>query len=275
MPGAFKLLRSAIGILLRNWRVFLGISLVYGVLNFVLVQGFAVQSLGDSKVALEQAAQGSFGWFTNGASLFAVLLGSASGNGNPGSDVYQVSMQLIVSLAIIWSLRQMYAGHKVRIRDGFYQGVYPLVPFMLVLVVTILQALPATAGIYLYELVSNNGIAVSAPEQILWALVAFLAVLLSLYMMCSSAMALYVVSLPNMTPIAALRSARQLVQFRRWAVLRKVLFLPVVLLLITAVIVIPVIILYTPAAPWVFLALSMFALPIIHSYLYTLYRSLL
>jgi hypothetical protein len=106
-------------------------------------------------------------------------------------------------------------------------------------------------------------------------MVAFLAVLLSLYLICSSIIALYVASLPNMTPLAALRSARQLVQFKRWAILRKILFLPVVLVLGAAIILIPIIILYTPAAPWAFLVLSMFILPIVHSYLYALYRSLL
>jgi hypothetical protein len=275
VPGAYKLLRAAIGVLVRNWWVFIGISLIYGILNFVLVQGFAVQGLGDSKTVLEQSTHGGLSWLTNGASLFAVLLSSAGGGDSAGADVYQVSMQLIVSLAIIWTLRQIYAGRKVGIRDGFYQGIYPLVPFLLVLVVILLQLLPAAAGVYLYEMVSNNGIAASPPEQILWALVAFLSVLLSLYLVCGSIMALYVVSLPNMTPLAALRSAKQLVLFKRWAVLRKILFLPVILLLVGALILIPVIVIITPAAPWVFLALSMFILPIIHSYLYALYRSLL
>lgn len=275
VPGAFTLLRGAIRLLIQHWWVFLAISLIYGVLNFILVQGFAVQNLGDSKATLQEVAHGPFGWFINGASLFAVLLSSAGGGGNAGADVYQVVMQVLVSLAIIWTLRQIYAGNKVGVRDGFYQGMYPLVPFLLILIVILLQSLPAIGGVYLYEIVNNNGIAASAPEQILWALVAFLSVLLSLYLVCSSIMALYVVSLPNITPLAALRSAKQLVQFKRWAVLRKMLFLPVVILLVGAFILIPVILIWTPAAPWVFLVLSMFVLPVMHSYLYALYRALL
>jgi hypothetical protein len=275
VPGAFKLLRRAVGILARNWKLFLLVSLIYGLLNFVLVQGFSAQNLGDIKDSIGDAGGGSLSWAIQGTSMFAYLLSTAGTGSNPGASVYQVMMQVVVSLAIIWALRQLYAGRKVRVRDGFYQGVYPLVPFLLVLVVIVLQAIPAALGIWLYSIVNSNGIAASSVEQILWAIVAFLAILLSLYWICASIMALYVVSLPNMTPLAALRSAAQLVRFRRWAVLRKLLFLPVVLLLAGAFVLIPVILLSTTVAPWVFLVVAMFALPIVHSYLYALYRSLL
>jgi hypothetical protein len=275
VPSAFKLLRRSVGVLARNWKLFLLVSLVYGLLNFVLVQGFSAQNLGDIKDSIGDAGGGSLSWAIRGTSMFAYLLSTASAGSNPGASVYQVMMQIIVSLAIIWMLRQLYASRKVRMRDGFYQGMYPLVPFLLVLVVIVLQAIPATLGIWLYSVVNSNGIAASSVEQILWAIVAFLAILLSLYWICASVMALYVVSLPNMTPFAALRSAIQLVRFRRWAVLRKLLFLPIVLLLVGALVMIPVILLSTAVAPWVFLVVAMFALPVVHSYLYALYRSLL
>ena len=73
----------------------------------------------------------------------------------------------------------------------------------------------------------------------------------------------------------ALRSARQLVRYRRWTIMRKFIFLPVAVLFIGAVLIIPLIIYATPLAEWTFFALTMLALAVIHSYVYNLYRELL
>jgi hypothetical protein len=94
-------------------------------------------------------------------------------------------------------------------------------------------------------------------------------------MLASSLFALYIVTLPGMTPIRALRSARGLVRYRRWTVIRKILWLPLLLLLVAAVIMLPIIIWLTAVAQWVFFILSMFALLAVHSYMYALYRELL
>ena len=152
--------------------------------------------------------------------------------------------------------------------------MYPLIPFVLVLMVIGLQLVPLLVGSALYSAVINNGIAVMAIEKIIWAIGCFLLALLSLYMICSSIFALYIVTLPDMTPFKALRSARQLVLHRRWTVLRKVLFLPVALLIIAALIMVPLVILLTPLAQWIFFALTMFGIAIVHSYMYNLYREL-
>jgi hypothetical protein len=97
----------------------------------------------------------------------------------------------------------------------------------------------------------------------------------TVYMLCSTLFALYIVTLPNTTPMAALRSSRQLVLHRRWTIVRKLLFLPVALIALTAVIVTPLIIFAAPIAPWVFFGLSTLLLPVVHAYLYSLYRSML
>jgi hypothetical protein len=58
-------------------------------------------------------------------------------------------------------------------------------------------------------------------------------------------------------------------------VMRKVLFLPLLLLLIAAAIMLPIIIWLAPLARWVFFILTMSVLAAVHGYLYTLYRELL
>jgi len=123
--------------------------------------------------------------------------------------------------------------------------------------------------------VISNSIAVSGIEQFAWGLFFFMLALLSLYMLSSSLFALYIVTLPDMTPMKALRSARELVRNRRWIVLRKIIFLPLALLVLGGLVVIPVILIWAPAAQWIFFIGTMVALAITHSYMYSLYRELL
>ena len=78
-----------------------------------------------------------------------------------------------------------------------------------------------------------------------------------------------------MTPFKALRSARQLVRGRRLAVLRKLLFLPLALFVIAIIIMVPVILVVAPVAQWLFFFLTMCALVVVHTYMYTVYRELL
>jgi hypothetical protein len=276
LPSAFTILKSSLAILKQDWKLFLTITLIYGALTVVFVRGFGGSlNLTELKDALKSGLEGSEGNLLTSITLFGYLLGSAGAANSPTGGVYQTLLVIVVSLVTIWALRQVYASHKIRARDAFYKGTYPLVQFTLILLVISLQLLPLIFGSWLYSAAVSNGIAVTGLERFVWAILAFLLALLSLYLICSSLFALYVVTLPDMTPMKALRSARQLVLYRRWTVLRKILFLPLMLLIVGALIMIPLILVFTPAAEWIFFLLSMAVLIIVHTYMYTLYRELL
>lgn len=276
LPNVLSLTRQTALLLWRHRRLFAGIVIVYGLLNLILVQGLASSSdVSGLKDTLNLAITGHLHELASGLAVFAVLVGSAGNGSSDTAGAYQVFLVLLASLAIIWALRQVSAGAQLRIRDAYYRGIYPLVPFMLVVCVIGLQLLPLIFGTGLYNIVVSNGIAVHAIERILWGGFALLLSALSLYWVCSSLFALYIVTLPDMTPMKALRSARELVRYRRLQILRKVLWLPVILLAAAAVIMVPIIIWITPAAQWIFFILTMFSVAAIHAYMYTLYRELL
>lgn len=278
LPGAFQLFRSSVVILAKHWKLFAVVTLIYSALNIVLVQGlqFATGGVSESKSMLDEMFAGSWGQLASSLTIFMSFLGSVGEtSGGPTAGVYQFMLTLFISLAVIWLLRQVYAGNVVRARDGFYRGMTPLVQFVLVLLVVGAQLIPMALGVLLYTTVTSTGVAATGLEQFLWAILAFLLSLVSLYMITSSIFALYVVTLPDMTPMRALRSARELVANRRWMVMRKVLFLPFAMVVTTAIIVVPLILFVTPLAAWVFMALSMVFLPFVHSYLYALYRAML
>ena len=276
LPNAFRLFKQSLVPLKTHPKLFFGITIIYGLLTIILVRGIGGGlNLTEIKDTFKEGFEGEFSSLATGVTLFSYLVGSAGSSSSETGGVYQTLLIIIVSLAIIWSLRQLMAHNVVRVRDSFYKGMYPLVPFISVLLVITLQMIPLLVGSWLYSTVVNNAIAVTTPEKLIWLLLFLLMAVLSLYMICSSIFALYIVTLPDMTPMKALRSARQLVLHRRFLVLRKVLFLPLALLLLAAIIIIPLIIFVTPLAEWVFFALSMFVLAIIHSYVYALYRELL
>lgn len=276
LPGALRILTLSIKRLAEAKKLYLGIILVYGLLTIVFVRGFSGSlNLQELKTNLSHLFAGKWGNLSVGVTLFGLLLGNASGGTSAASGTYQSLFLIVVSLVMIWSLRQVQAGNKVGVKEAFYNGLYPLIPFLLVLIVIGLQLIPLLIGSALYSLVINNGIAVTFIEKAVWGLLFATLSLLSLYMVSSSLFAIYIVTLPDMTPMKALRSARELVRYRRWSVLRKVVFLPVALLVGAAIIFIPLILIYAPAAQWIFFACVMASLAIIHSYLYTLYRELL
>lgn len=276
LTGSFRLMAKSLKLLQQHWRLFLVITIIYGVLSIILVRGIGGGlDLSSLKESLKNGVEGQYSQLATGTILFSYLIGSSGSSANPDAGTYQTLLVVLMSLVVIWALRQVLAGQAIKARDAFYKGTYPLVQFILILLVISVQLLPLLIGAWIYAAVIGNGLASSGPEKLLWLVIFFALAVASFYMVSSSIFAAYIVTLPDMTPLKALRSARALVRNRRWAVIRKVLFLPVAVFVIGAVIMIPLILVVTPAAEWIFFALSMCSLVIVHSYMYNLYRELL
>ncbi|HUP26527.1 MAG TPA: hypothetical protein VM124_02690 [Candidatus Limnocylindrales bacterium] len=278
LRGAFRLLVGSTGFLFKRWKLFGGIALVYLILTIVFVKGFGVTSnISQLRDTVQGLFQGSTAGLATGFTLFSVLLSNANSTSSDVAGAYQSMLLLVISLVLIWALRHALADKKthITIRDAFYKGLYPLVPFLLVLLVIGLQLVPMLIANFLYAAVFQGGLAVSPIEQGLWAVLLILLVVLSLYMVSSSVFALYIVTLPDVRPLQALKSARDLVRHRRLVIMRKVLFLPVALLVLAALIIVPVIMVSPVVAEWLFFGLSMLAVAIVHSYMYHLYREML
>lgn len=274
LGGSIRRFWSSLGVVKRHWKLFGGISLVYLVLTVVLVKGGGSSlDVTQLKDLLGQTLK--TGSLATGLTIFGVLIGNADSAASAVAASYQSMLLVTVSLAVIWALRQTTAGIMVGVRDAFYKGLYPLAPFLLVILAIGVQLIPLLLSTVVYGAVFRAGLAVAVLEKALWLLLMFLLVLWTLYMITASIFSLYIVTLPDMRPMRALRSARDLVRYRRWTVMRKVLFLPFALLLTGAVIMLPVILLLPVIAEWVFFALTMMALVVVHAYMYSLYRELL
>ena len=273
--GSFRLSWQVLQTLRRFWKPLGGIVLVYLILNIIFASGLSNLSstVGNVKDDLN-SAKGSSSQLFHALGGFSSLVGSAGTNSSQASSVLQSVLIVLESLVIIWALRQLLAGKTIRVKQAYYQAMTPLIPFLLVIAVIIAQLLPLTLGTAALALVLSsisNGAVVTVVFAVLFG---FLAAW-SIYMVSGSIFALYIVTLPDMQPRQALRSARNLVRFRRWSIMRRVIFLPLAVFALMAVVVIPLILFVSPVVAPVFFLLSMVAILFVHTYLYSLYRGLL
>jgi hypothetical protein len=276
LPNVIRLTKQTLHLLIDNWKVVGGIVLIYGLLTVILVRGLnGGTNVNELKQQFSSLSSGAFGHVAAGFSVFALLLTSSNSASGDTAGAYQTLLLLIVSLAIVWVFRQRFNNVTVKIRESFYNGMYPLIPVVLVLLVVALQLLPLLIGVWLFSIFVQSGIATNGIEQLGCGVLLIIGASLTFYMLCSSLFALYIVTLPGMAPLKALRSARELVRYRRWQIIRKLLFLPLVLLIAGSLIMLPFILFAAVIAQWVFFLLTMAVLAAINGYMYVLYRELL
>ena len=277
MPNVIELSKGALVVLWRQrWTIIL-ILISYGLINFAIAQGFSSGlSVTSAKSQLSSLFHGQLYGLGGNLSVYALMLGSFGGSSSGGSGLgYSMLLAIIASLAIIWVLRNSANNVGASLRDAFYKGMYPIIPFLAVLLIIGMELLPMIAGISIYVTAINDAVAVTALEKLLFIVIMIALALPTIYWLSSSIIALYIVTLPNMTPIKALRSAKDLVRKRRFLIIPRLAFLPIALFIVSSLIVLPFIAWAAPAAPWVFIIISLLMLALTHSYLYNLYRELL
>ncbi|MBW3568978.1 hypothetical protein KY385_02505 [Candidatus Parcubacteria bacterium] len=276
LPGIYRLFKQTLRLLLNNKKLFFGIITVYILLSLILVSGLSsFTDFFETKQKLDEGLAGEVSGLGASLTLLGVLLSSGGNAGSEAGGVYQLFITLIASLALIWAIRQVSAGEKVGVKQAFYRGLYPFTQFVLVACVIVLQLIPFLIGNFLLTTAMAGSIAITPIEKSFFIILFLLLSLLSLYMVLSSVFALYIVTLPDMTPVKALRSARDLVLHRRFSVALRLLGLPVLSFLFFVILVLPLIYFLPFLAVLVFLILSGLMLYFFHAYTYNLYRALL
>jgi hypothetical protein len=273
LPGVRQLLRKTGRLLWANKRPLLVLVALYFILNLALVRNFTSPlNVGDVKEQLNEYVGGDASRMETTAAIFGQLV--TTGN-ETSSGLSQAILLVVFGLAIVWLFRQSAAGNAPTAKEALYKGMYPLVPFLLILFLMFLEFLPAIIGSALYGATVGSGIAATGFEVVIWTLLASLLVILTLYLLFSSLFSLFVVTLPDVTPLKALRSARQLVFSRRPSILLRLLILPLLFILVLVIIVVPAIYFAASFAPWLYFLLSIFGALFVHAYLFTLYKELL
>ena len=276
VESAWRITRASLKLVWHFRLVFSAILLIYAVVYFILVEGLSIPSSASSLSSqFNLLFHGRFSDLASSLKVFSTLISNNATASSPGASAYQVFLVVIVSLAIIWSLRQIYNNLNFRARDSYYKGMYALIPFILILLLIAVELLPLVLATTLYNIVINGSVANGLLVDIIWIIPLAAMALLSLYLVSSSIFAVYIVTLPDMTPVKALKSANQLVKKRRLLVMRKVLYLPLAMLVVAAVILLPFILVFPAAAEPIFIILVLISIVFSHTYLYNLYRELI
>ncbi len=275
IPGSWHIFKKARQLIWQNKSTLLVLLIIYLALNLVFVRGFASPlNVAEVRETITTSLGKDVSKTATTATIFTQLLGT-SGATTEAASIYQALMLILFSLALIWVFRQSALGKKPSAKQALYNGMYPLVQFLLVLIVLFLQTLPAIFGSDMYSATVTSGIAANGYEKAVWTLLAASLILLTCYMLFSSLFALVIVTLPEMTPLKALRSSRQLVFSRRLSIFRKLLFVPLISLLTLIIIVVPAIYFIAPLAPWLYFALTVVAFVFVNAYMFCLYKEML
>lgn len=289
MPGYIAFTKEVWQVLWRNKSIFGLLVGVYALISGVLV-GMASQSTYTQIGGLIRETGGDIfqGNFGNISEAGMLLLASLSGGINPNlSESQQLISGLLVLMiwmTTVWLLRALLAGHTPKLRDGLYSAGAPIVPTFILAVFAILQLVPAAVAAIGISAAMPTGLVSSGVEAMLfWAVVALL-LLLSLYWLTSTIIALVVVTLPGMYPFYALKTANELVVGRRPRIILRIVWLIVTTVLAWGIIMIPIILFdawlkglwqpieWLPIVPVSLLVCSSVSVVWIASYVYLLYR---
>lgn len=262
LPGSFKLTWQSLVFIRKFWKPLGGIVLVYTILNLIFASGL---------LSGAGSVINGGGKLADALNAYGALIASG-GSGN--APVMQTVLLIIESLVIIWALRHLFSGENIGVKQAYYHSTFPLIPFVIVLFIILLQLLPLTIGSTILTLILSTVSGSGAVDMIAGLLFVLLSAW-SIYMVSSSVFALYIVTLPDMHPRAALRSAKNLVRFRRLPLVRKILFLPLFIIVLMGMVIVPLILFANFLVSPAFFALSMLAILFAHTYLYSLYKGLL
>lgn len=289
LPGYIAFTHEVINHLWTHRRVFGALILTYMLATAVLV-GIASQAIFTELAStLEETSSNIFqgGWGEIGKAGLLLITG-ISGNFSPQlSEAQQLLAALLFLMAwlsSVWLIRAQMAGGTPRLREALYSSGAPIVSTVIVSLLVLVQMIPAAIGIIAYSAALTTDFFSTGVLAMVVGLVAFLLIVLSLYLITSSFFAMIVVTLPGMYPWQALRTAGDLVIGRRLRILLRLIWGALIAMLAWVIIMLPIILL----ASWLQASFEQFAwIPIVpislafvaaastvfmSAYIYILYR---
>lgn len=289
LPGYFAFTSYVLKTLRKYWKIFLLLTIL-SVIFTALMVGIMSQDNYQTISDTLNATTGSFftgGWGQIGkASL--LFLSSITGGFSSSLTELQQALSIVILLftwlTSVWLLRNLLAGHKVKLRDGLYGAGSPVIATFIVALILLIQMLPFALALIAYGAASATGLLAGGVEAMIFWIAAGLLTLLSIYWITSTIFALVIVTLPGMYPFKAIKLSGDLVVGRRLRIMLRLIWMIISTLLVWAVILIPIIIFdswikgiwssisWLPTVPVVVLILSTLTTIWVSSYVYLLYR---
>ena len=284
-PGVKATFRETFSFIKKHRRVIFGIAGIYALLYIALVRGvgggldFAALKADITNSMNLLIKDGSVSNVTTVLGLVMTLAVNPTGGQelSVAATFYQAILLVIFVLAMIWALRQLHAGKSISVKDAYYKGMYPLVPFILIVCYISVQLIPLIFANIVLGVIrdSDTPVALTVAEQALWGIFWFLMMLATVYMVVGSLFALIIITLPDMTPLKAMQGAYDLLRFRRLTVIRRLVVLLAVALLAMAIIMLPALLWAVRLASLLYVLWSVLVLTLVINFLFVMYRRML
>lgn len=290
LPGYFAFTIEVSQLLWQRKRVFI----ILGIIFLALTVAFGLlgsQSLYTQLTDVLTATEpdGMFEGVVGEVNKAGLLLLSIASAGltvelSEGQSIAAVFFSLYLWLTVVWLLRNILAGKKVKVRDGVYSAGAPIVSTLLMFLILLIQLVPAALSIIVVTAGVQTGFIHEGVASMAAGLALLLIVVASLYWVVSTFFALVVITLPGMYPFRALAVAGDLVVGRRLRLLYRILWLIVTVVSWWVVIMIPIILLdsvlksqfdqiaWVPFVPVAVLIMTTFTIIWVATYIYLLYR---
>ena len=246
VPGLMHHAVDSFRILTKNWKLFVPLVIFAVVFNCFLVGIMSEESY----VTFQEALDGSGYTALNSGNLAkaGLLLVSTITSGGLSSGltevqiVFAVIIFLLIWLITIYLCRHILAGKKVKLRDGFYNALTPLISTFVILFVAFLQAIPIFVLVIAYSAAVQTDFLSTPFYALVFFIFASLLILLSAYLLSSTFIALIAVTAPGLYPLPALRTASDLMAGRRIRFIIRLIFLILVVALVWVIIMLPIIV---------------------------------
>lgn len=292
VPGIMYHAFSTFKMIFKNWKIFLPFLLLIIVLSIVFVGLMNEASYQRFQEVLdettEQAGYSDIGYFAKAGLLLitTVTTGGLSSDKNEAGTFFMILIFLVIWLTTIFIVRHRLAGHKIKLRDGLYNAMTPLVSTLVVFMVALVQCIPIFFLIVVYSVALQTEFLTAPFYALLFFIFAAIMVLTSGYLLSSSLMALVAVSAPGLYPMKALRVASDLMMGRRVKFILRLVALIFILAITWIVVMLPLIMIdlgfknfewasNIPFVPFCLLTMTCFTGIYVTVYLYLYYRWML
>ncbi|MBQ3309793.1 hypothetical protein IJG78_03935 [Candidatus Saccharibacteria bacterium] len=246
-PGLLSHAIRSFKLVFTNWKLFIPLIIIMVILNITLVGLMNEDTFVQFQKSLDETSSdlkmGNIGTFTRSGLLLisTITTGGLSQGMTEVQQVFAVLLFIITWLVTIYLLRHRLAGHQVKLRDGLYNALAPFISTLLVALVIFIEAIPAMIVVITYSAAVNTDFLSTPFYALIYFIFAALLLLLSIYLISSSLIALVAVSAPGLYPLVAIRTASDLLAGRRIKFIIRLLYLAIITIVIWVIIMLPLI----------------------------------
>lgn len=294
-PGLLYHAATTFRLIFRNWRTFLPFIIAMMALYIVLVGLMSEDYYTQLQESVDEAssdlavAGGGVGNFAKAGMLLlsTILTGGLDGGGDEVQTIFMILLFLVMWLVTIYLLRHYFVGKKLKLRDALYNALGPLISTICIFALIFVQAIPAMLVAITYSAAVATGFLSTPFYALIYFIFAAAMILLTVYLLSSSLIALIAVTTPGMYPMTALRLASDLMAGRRIRLILRAIYLLIVVVMVFIVVMLPIILLDLwlksiwewiagwPIVPFCLLFVTCFVFIYVTSYLYRYYRWML